>query len=367
MNEYFSKKIKILSFFAIIGVVFCHAYNYYNRFLQPTTILAEGTTPGAMLQFLISNGLTRFAVPLFFLFSGYLFFCNFQFTWKGYLEKIAKRVRTLVVPFLIWTALSGGLLFTVYKMVGLERYSIVSEKIGVLLEQGVWGWLLSSPAFQLWYIADLFKMVIISPVIYWLVKKCKLFPVIVFGILWLLEISFIINGEGLLFFTVGAYLAVNQVMISGMECIKETAMDKYKRNTILLTILWVAGCISYVLLSATMGETAYITYVLLVLYKINVLTGLVSVWRLYDLNAGKLQEKKWVETVSACTVMVYVAHEPLQHLLTDILLEKMAFNGAHTLVYFGLPVVIICGCVGLGLLLKKVCPKVYGVLIGGRG
>ena len=278
-------------------------------------------------------------------------------------------MRTLVVPYLLWTALAGGLLFAVYKVAGLERYSIVSEKVGIFLEQGVLGWLLSSPAFQLWYIADLFKLVIISPIIYWLVKKCKLFPIIVFGILWLFEISFIINGEGLLFFTIGAYLAVNQVRFSGMEGIKDTVLDqdKFKRNTNLLTILWVAGCFFYAIFSATMGEAAYITYVLLILYKINVLTGLVSVWRLYDLNAGKWQEKKWVKNVTTCTVMVYVAHEPLQHLLTDILLEKLTFNGAHTLVYFALPIVIICVSVGLGLLLKKICPRVYGVLLGGRG
>lgn len=369
MSEYFSKKIKFLSFFAIIGVVFCHAYNYYNRFLQPTTILAEGTTPGAMLQFFISNGLVRFGVPLFFLFSGYLFFHNFQFTWKGYLKKLGKRVRTLVVPYLIWTALAGGLLYVVYKAVGLERYSIVWEKVGVLLEQGILGWLLSSPAFQLWYIADLFKMVIISPLIYWLVKKCKLFPVIIFGILWLLEISFLINGEGLFFFTMGAYFAVNQVKIVGMEDLKETVIDKgaFKRNTNLLTVLWVGGCFTYALLSATMGDAAYTPYVLLVLYKINVLTGLASVWRQYDLKAGDWQEKKWVKAVVSCTVIVYVAHEPLLHLLTDILLEKLTFDGAHTLVYFVLPIAIIAGSIGLGLGIKKVCPKVYNVLVGGRG
>lgn len=54
-------------------MVFCHAYNFFDRFLQPTTILAEQNFPGAMLQFFISNGLVRFAVPLFFAFSGYLF------------------------------------------------------------------------------------------------------------------------------------------------------------------------------------------------------------------------------------------------------------------------------------------------------
>lgn len=369
MNDYLSKKIKFLSFFAMIGVVYCHAYNYFDRFLQSRTVLSEGANPGAMLQFFISNGLVRFAVPLFFIFSGYLFFVHFEFTWKGYLQKVLKRVRTLVVPFLIWTALAGTFLYMVYRFVGLERYSIVYEKVGTMLENGVWIWLLNSPAFQLWYLADLFKLVIVSPIIYWLVKKCKLIPVVLFGILWVLEWSFLINYEGLFFFTLGAYLAVNKVQLSGMVSLQDTMLDKekYKSVTKVITILWVAGCFCYALCSGTMGKAAYVSYLLLALYKINVITGLASMWRLYDINAGKWQDKKWVKAIVSCTVIVFVVHEPLQHLLTDVLLEKMTFNGAHTLIYFVLPIVMILSCAGLGILLKKVCPKVYGVLTGGRG
>lgn len=368
MNEYLSRKIKFLSFFAISGVVYCHAYNYADRFLQSRTVLTEGANPGTMLQFFISNGLVRFAVPLFFTFSAYLFFVNFEFNWKGYLKKVLKRVRTLMVPFLIWTALAGAFLYIVYKVTGLERYSIVYEKVGTMLENGVWVWLFNSPAFQLWYLTDLFKLVLISPVIYWLVKKCKLVPVILFGILWVLEWSFFINYEGLFFFTIGAYLAVNKKTFVGMISLDESYVDKEKNKSVtkVITVLWVAGCFGYALMSGTMGESAYVTYLLLGLYKVNVITGLVSVWRLYDIKTGTWQDKKWVNEVVSCTVIVFVAHEPLQHLLTDVLLEIMVFNGAHTLIYFVLPMVIMLACVGFGIFMKKAFPKVYGVLTGGR-
>ena len=110
MNDYLSKKIKILSFFAIVGVVFCHAYNYYDRFLLSRTFIAEGTVPGAMLQFFISNALVRFAVPMFFMFSAYLFFVKFEFSWNEYLKKVVKRIYSLLLPFVLWTAMAGGLL-----------------------------------------------------------------------------------------------------------------------------------------------------------------------------------------------------------------------------------------------------------------
>lgn len=273
-----------------------------------------------------------------------------------------------MVPFLIWSALAGALLYAVYKVVGLQRYSIVYEKVGTMLENGVWIWLFDSPAFQLWYLADLFKLVLISPIIYWLVKKCKLVPVIVFGILWVLEWSMFINYEGLFFFTVGAYLAVNKKKISGVVSLSDAMQDKekYRSVTKLVVVLWVAGCFCYALMSGTMGGSPYVTYLLLLFYKVNVITGLASVWRLYDLSVGPWQEKKWVNEMVSCTVFVFVSHEPLQHLLTDVLLEKMVFNGAHTLIYFVLPLMMILFSIGMGILLKKSCVKVYGFLTGGR-
>lgn len=371
LNSYLSKKIKYLSFFAMIGVVYCHAYNYFNTFLQPTTILAEGMTPGAMLQFLISNGLVRFAVPLFFAFSGYLFFYGFEVNFKGYLEKLGKRVRTILVPFLIWTALAGGFLYMVYMQVGLERFPIVNEKIGAMLEYGIFQWLLSSPAFQLWYLTDLFKLIIVSPIVYWLIKKWKKIPIVIFGVLWLLEISFFINGEGLLYFSLGAYFAIHNVAIFGMESLKQQEnrpfKKKYKRTTYVITIGWIVGCIAYTLCSAALGNLSFILYVLLILYKVNVLLGITAVWRLYDLNAGEWQEKRWVKAVVSNSFFVYAMHEPLQHLLTQMLLEKMQFNGAHTMVYFLLPIAIICGCMLVSMVLRRIFPKLYGVMTGSRG
>lgn len=367
MNTYLSKKIRVLSFVAIIGVAFCHAYNYFNRFLQPATIIAEGINPGAMIEFAISNALVRFAVPMFAMFSGYLFFCKFTFSWKGYLEKVWKRVRTLVVPFVIWTALAGGFLYIVYQLVGLSRYSIVSEKVGVLLNQGILGWIELPPAFQLWYIVDLFKVVLISPLIYFLVKKCKLLPVLLLFVAWALEKYYLINTEILLFFTFGSYLAVNGIMVSGTDEVAKEKMPKYKRKTYAITILWLVGCIVYSVISATLGDVEKISYVLLALYKINVITGLISVWRLYDTSSREKWEGKWIKAAVSMTVMIYMAHEPFLHLMTDIILEVFAADIIRVLVYFCVTIGTICGCVFLGLFIKKVCPKVYYVMTGDRG
>lgn len=59
---------------------------------------------------LFSQILSRIGVPLFFVFSGYLFFFskdNTQTTFNKntYLYKLKKRAKTLLVPYLFWNAL----------------------------------------------------------------------------------------------------------------------------------------------------------------------------------------------------------------------------------------------------------------------
>lgn len=74
MNDYLSKKLRYIGLICMIFVVFIHAYNYQDSFLQPNTIISEGLNLGACLEFMISNALTRSAVPIFFAISGFLFF-----------------------------------------------------------------------------------------------------------------------------------------------------------------------------------------------------------------------------------------------------------------------------------------------------
>ena len=52
----------------------------------------------------MSYGLCASAVPLFFLISGFLYFkgCESQFGLKDYMAKNRKRLRTLLIPYLLW-------------------------------------------------------------------------------------------------------------------------------------------------------------------------------------------------------------------------------------------------------------------------
>ena len=61
------------------------------------------------MQGFISLALMRWALPFLGLVSGYLFFRTLRPTAAGFAAKLRTRVRTLLVPFLLWSGL--GVLF----------------------------------------------------------------------------------------------------------------------------------------------------------------------------------------------------------------------------------------------------------------
>ena len=99
MNTYLSNKLKILSLIAMVLVVFIHSY------IETTTNNTLMSEDRAFLQYFISQGVARVAVPIFFTISGYLYFLSYQNTTNDYIIKTKKRLKTLVLPYLLMSFL----------------------------------------------------------------------------------------------------------------------------------------------------------------------------------------------------------------------------------------------------------------------
>ena len=139
--------------------------------------------PGGYIQELLVDGVATIAVPFFFLCSGY-FLAKHLDTWPSWWSALRKRIRTLIVPYFIWSWLFAILIiavafsidfclgqhlgttpFTDGQGVGLSR---------ILKLAGLWK---TPPLYQLWYIRCLFAFVALSPLIVFMLKK--------FGRAWL--------------------------------------------------------------------------------------------------------------------------------------------------------------------------------------
>lgn len=168
IDRYTSEKLRVLSFASIVLVLYIHSgFHEY-----PNEILGMPFNNG--LQQAVSYVLGRLAVPLFFMISGFLFFRNVEETANVW-PKMLKRVRTLLVPFVI-AALFVPLFHIALDCVpfaarfmngngfveglkGMDLGSIVSSLFWKT-EGGTMPW-----AYQLWFLRDILLIVALAPVV----------------------------------------------------------------------------------------------------------------------------------------------------------------------------------------------------------
>lgn len=74
-------------------------------------------TAHSTLQFVLARTLGDIAVPAFFLISGLLYFASFDGTARCWLRKLANRIRSLAVPYLLWNLIGYFLLAHAVHMV----------------------------------------------------------------------------------------------------------------------------------------------------------------------------------------------------------------------------------------------------------
>ena len=154
---------------------------------------------------MLSQGLCRVAVPLYFLIAGYLFFNGLE-TWNTatYLAKLRRRCRTLLVPYLLWNLLA----LVIGYLMALTGDSVPSLS-EYLHNWGGWRILWYPPDSPLWFLRDLMVMVVAAPLVMLFVRYLRwpglaLLAVLYVTHLWPLSTGF--SAKAVLFFSMGCYL-----------------------------------------------------------------------------------------------------------------------------------------------------------------
>lgn len=165
----------------------------------------------------------RFPVPLFFFISGFLFFYNIKvYNKEIYKKKIKSRVKTLLIPYLVWNLAAIAVTFLVQSFIpdsmrGTAK-SIVDFRISDWIASFLGG---AFPYNQpLWFIRNLIVISLLTPLVYFWIKYCKLIGICVLSLLWYFDfwssINFLDIGT-IFWFTLGAYFGyfkINFVDIS---------------------------------------------------------------------------------------------------------------------------------------------------------
>ncbi len=368
LSSFNSQKFRFWSFVSMFLLVFVHAYNLNISYLQPWTLPGEPMTITGFTEYWLANGIFRFRIPMLFIISGYLFALSDH---KPYKERSGKRVRTLLYPYLFWSAF--GLLLTFVleffpysRQVVSDTHLVQIDENRVLLHQYHWyevlaRWIFFPVSYQLWFIRVLLIYNLAYPVLRWCVTHRTarwIFFSIAF-LLWLSTSGFVlVEGEGLLFFSLGIW-------------VQKTDFNIDSPGKWLNPGKWF---VAFVILSVAKTILAFevpfrgIELVLLLLHKTVVVSGLIFAW--YGCNAlvKWCMEKKWFTWLSSFSFMIYVLHAPLVVYATRfVFVQISSWYGYRMLTFISLSLVLIALSVLVGATLRKVFPGFYSFVTGGRG
>ena len=152
MNQRISKNISLLNILMSCIIVLYHASTLGDPVIHIDACIDLYIND-------VLEDLSYVAMSFFFFMSGFLLFKNISF--KNYLEKIQKRIFTLLIPYLLWQ-----LFFAIIRLdiLGQRRESINFLKTVFLFEQ----W---PPDGPLWYLYIIFLLALLSPILILIYKN----------------------------------------------------------------------------------------------------------------------------------------------------------------------------------------------------
>lgn len=228
MNTTDSEIIKFVRFPLIVWVVFMHSI------LCSSGGLLDMGYP--VCSYILGFVSVSVRVPIFFFISGYCFFIGVQkFSKSLYFDKLKRRVRSLIIPYFIWNGVVIGyfvIAHTLFPELINDEFENVSEYSWPDYFAAFYNKSGGQPiAYQLWFLRDLIQVCILTPLIYFIMRKIKLGGVLLMLILYINPMNYRIPLRvGIAFFSIGAYFPINGKCFSDML----TAFKRY------------GGCIAFV-------------------------------------------------------------------------------------------------------------------------
>lgn len=366
IDEETSRRITSLRYILSVLVVFIHN-NFTAEKLAES--LAEGnripifaqSVAGEWIQFVISSALGSCAVPLFFMFSAYLFFKKDT----PYKVMLKKKTRGLLIPYFVWIALNIALVTLGKLFAARLNPSLLAnpEKISVL----TWSfldWLKAFSGFgfdkfnhpyvgQLWFVRDLLILFLISPVLRVIYRRFPKTSLIFCVFIYISDVvpqCFDSGRAALLFFTLGYFWAERDFSPFAFA-------DSFRWTELFAMFAFsVLGC-------NLIFKGNSVCYALMVLFSALIflkVSGSISKNQKAFATAEKL---------SPFSFFLFAIHMPfllacVQNLWLHFLPMK---NPAFCLLeYFGANIVIVALGTFSGIILRKICLPLFSVLNGGR-
>lgn len=315
---------------------------------------------------LITGCIATIAVPAFFFISGYLFFAKYHtFGWHEYVLAMRRKFMTLAVPYVLWI---GIVYYGLGMLTGFKNgpepwnlYQIFWAESDGFVAKSIFGYsfsILSTPAALgvLWFVRDLMVAMLLTPVFWFVTKRLRLWSVALYMIPYLFFIAIPIKGFGLAalcFFPIGATFS-----ICGKDIVEVAARWK----------VWIISAFLVLLLIKYGMDVMQMRYHR-VLGQLLIIVGIAAT----VVIGGHIVDRyhglsMWLYTIGETSFFVYVGHALPVFIVLDKYIQH--FQGipyiGFTLYYFIWCSLRIAVVVGLYYGLKRLCPRLLSVMVGGR-
>ena len=336
----FRKKVTWFNFISCLLVIWHHAGNA-ELFLGE----ASAGHPLFVFEYVTMPKLSRFCVPSFIMLTGYLFYRGFE---MGQLrEKWARRVKSLLIPYLFWnTVYYAG--YVAASRIGALRSVINRPELTVTLSGFLEAVLHFSFNPVFWFMYQLILLVALAPLLYLILKRVRTGAAF-FGFLLLLVYQgrqlLWLNPDAVFYYSAAAFAALHGRRIA------EAPWNRRRAGVgiLLIALGIVLGHVYY-----AGGQVAAI-----VLCQLLVPAG---AWA--AVPEGFLGQ---VRPFMTCTFFIYAFHFVPVRLINKLCAAAYPGNVWAAGVLFGImPGVAVAVCYQAVRFLRKFAPRVWSVANGGR-
>ncbi|MGI6079779.1 MAG: acyltransferase family protein [Candidatus Avilachnospira sp.] len=385
-ERYFRNKINLLSFALTIAVIWVHAFNveYAGNLLTGINFFAPGQealsaelrmTPegefaffAACIENIFSELLGQGAVPGFFIISAYLFYRNIgPRLYPGKLIiKWKRRVRSLLIPYLLWNLLYFLLSFA--DSGGRLEVSAASLFDAIVNYR-------DNPVF--WYMKQLIMLTVLAPFVFVALKNrnpARLFLLLSFlgAAFWTRIRYHIVNEDALFYYLLGAYFAMH--LRQEAESEHESSLW-LKRGVILSFSAVFLLIINYGIQDGTF-------FAVEPLFRSELVTGLTVLLRAalpmalfcfvslgmgtYKKRSGR--EAALPESLNIC-FFVYATHYMVikaVNRVVELLFTGPYLNAVFLMLFFLMPLICIGTALIISRMLKRTVPGFWSIINGGR-
>jgi hypothetical protein len=376
-----SDVINFLRFPLVIFVVFIHYTPDEPVNMQNINYaMLSGMDVYNIIHVCWSHVIAHICNPLFFMFSGYLFFLNVtEWNWTIYLKKIKKRIRTLFIPYILWNIIRVAISVLVSiagKIIKRDGdWGRIDTYFNMILNRGIgnifWNYhtgvnsnnllgieLPTGTPFSVptWFLRDLIVISVFAPVVFFVCKYLKIYGLIVLGLVYCL-LSPVRELIALFFFCFGAYFSIHS---------KNMAAE-FRRFKVLGGIggkcIILLACITMIL--CTYFDGTRIKFWFFPIYNItSVISAVIIVSYLFEHAKIKV-----IPLLAKSTFIVYVAHGGAIMITAGMIFDFILKSPQWYILllrYITVPLLTVAVCVCVFCVLNRFTPKLLGILTGGR-